>query len=84
MPEAFPGFPESDPLDQALISYSVGMEIALQRADGKVTRLDGMISAGLGKKSCERDLGGCGHSWPRSLKLNPELLPFHGFCLWRG
>jgi hypothetical protein len=32
-------------------------------ADGKLTLLDGMVSAGIGKKFCERDLGGVGLSW---------------------
>ncbi len=32
-------------------------------ADGKVTLLDGMVSAGVGKKFCKRDLAGVGLSW---------------------
>ena len=32
-------------------------------ADGKVTLLDGMVSVGIGKKFCERDLAGVGLSW---------------------
>ena len=32
-------------------------------SEGKATLLDGMISAGVGKKFCERDLAGLGLSW---------------------
>jgi porin len=35
-------------------------------SDGKVTLLDGMVSAGVGKKFCERDLAGLGLSWGSS------------------